>query len=427
MHSRSIGGIPVSAIGLGGMPMSIEDRPEEQRSIDRTVLIASVTFMEEVRQELLAKKREKNIREARQKARELWLRLKTASRQDQRDLVAVLPELQDWALAQHVCEASIRAAAHKPDEALHLADLAVLIAGRVAWEESWRTLLEGYCWAHVANARRVANDFAGADKAFAQAWTLWRASEASDQDLLPEWRMYDLEASLRREQHRFPEALELLTKARAGIGANSVAAARILLKKEHVLEQMDDIQGALAVLLEAAPIVEASQDSRLLFTLLFETANNLCHLRRFEESRMNLPLIRDLAVQQGNELDLIRVVWLEARLQAGEGQRQEAMTRLEQVRQDFVACGLFYDAARASLELAILYLEENRLQAVKALAREMAPIFQSQGVHREAVAALKLFSDAALRETVTLELIQGVLAEIRREPSPQSQWQKDRE
>jgi aryl-alcohol dehydrogenase-like predicted oxidoreductase len=33
MKTRMIGDITVSAIGLGGMPMSIEGRPEEARSI----------------------------------------------------------------------------------------------------------------------------------------------------------------------------------------------------------------------------------------------------------------------------------------------------------------------------------------------------------------------------------------------------------
>jgi aryl-alcohol dehydrogenase-like predicted oxidoreductase len=36
MRQRSIGGTSVSAIGLGGMPMSIEGRPDEDRSI-RTI------------------------------------------------------------------------------------------------------------------------------------------------------------------------------------------------------------------------------------------------------------------------------------------------------------------------------------------------------------------------------------------------------
>ena len=33
MHTRTIGDVQVSAIGLGGMPMSIEGRPDEQRSV----------------------------------------------------------------------------------------------------------------------------------------------------------------------------------------------------------------------------------------------------------------------------------------------------------------------------------------------------------------------------------------------------------
>ncbi|GID29187.1 aldo/keto reductase [Paractinoplanes brasiliensis] len=48
MQSRRIGDVTVSAIGLGGMPMSIEGRPDEDRSI-RTIhaaLDAGVTFID---------------------------------------------------------------------------------------------------------------------------------------------------------------------------------------------------------------------------------------------------------------------------------------------------------------------------------------------------------------------------------------------
>src|SRR5215469_10226939 len=48
MQQRSIGGTLVSAIGLGGMPMSIEGRPDEDRSI-RTIhaaLDAGVTLID---------------------------------------------------------------------------------------------------------------------------------------------------------------------------------------------------------------------------------------------------------------------------------------------------------------------------------------------------------------------------------------------
>jgi aryl-alcohol dehydrogenase-like predicted oxidoreductase len=48
MRNRTIGGIEVSAIGLGGMPMSIEGRPDEDRCIAtiHAALDAGVTFID---------------------------------------------------------------------------------------------------------------------------------------------------------------------------------------------------------------------------------------------------------------------------------------------------------------------------------------------------------------------------------------------
>ncbi|MDT4921271.1 MAG: hypothetical protein QOI15_2173 [Pseudonocardiales bacterium] len=48
MHTRMIGDVRVSAIGLGGMPMSIEGRPDEQRSVAtiHAALDAGVTLID---------------------------------------------------------------------------------------------------------------------------------------------------------------------------------------------------------------------------------------------------------------------------------------------------------------------------------------------------------------------------------------------
>jgi hypothetical protein len=45
---------------------------------------------------------------------------------------------------------------------------------------------------------------------------------------------------------------------------------------------------------------------------------------------------------------------------------------------------------------------------VKRLAEEMIPIFQAADVHREALAALLLFQEAARHETLTLKLAREV-------------------
>jgi transcriptional regulator with XRE-family HTH domain len=400
---------------------------EELGRIDRAVIAAGWSTAEEVRTRLTSYKRKRKATVARREAEELWARLKPLSRQARRDRVADSPELRSWALAERVCEASVRAAANSPQEALDLADLALFIAGQVEGGEDWRRRLAGYAWAHMANARRVANDLSGADEAFVQAWDLWRAGAVTDPGLLPEWRMLSFEASLRREQHRFLEALELLDRATRVTDGDPATTGRIFLKKEHVCEQMGDLGGALVALAEATPFVEASGDPRLLFALFFETVNDLCAVERHAEAAKLLPEVQKLAEQLGNELDLIRVVWLAARVAVGQGKWEEATTGLEQVRREFMVRQLPYDAARACLELAAIYLKEGQTGEVKTLAREMAPIFQAQGIAREALVSLALFRDAAQQETATVELARRVIVEIekarRLAPRPENRRQ----
>ncbi|HEY2291874.1 MAG TPA: helix-turn-helix domain-containing protein [Thermoanaerobaculia bacterium] len=397
--------------------------PGVRRAIDRSCLTQAWSFLDGWRSKLVREATRVKVERARRKAQELWARLKSATRQDRREAVGTLPEFQSWALAERVCEASICAAAHKPEDALDLADLALFIAQRVEGDEGWRLRLEAYCWAHIGNARRVANDYANADKTFVRVWKLWGSSNAGDPDLFPQWRVLDLEASLRREERRFSEALDLLDRALAANKAGGPAIGHILLNKEFVFDQMGDHQGALESLKQAIPFVKASGNKRLIFALRFKIANNLCQLGRCQEALKELPQVRELAEDQGNELDLIRVLWLEARVLARQGKADEAALALDQVRRDFTARGLPYDAALASLDLAILWLESKRTADVRNLARTLAWVFQAHGVTRDALAALALFRDAAQRETVTVELVQRVIADLERaNPPAPPQW-----
>ena len=360
--------------------------------------------------------------EARKVADQIWAALEPFPIQRRRHLIGLsLQASGSWALAERVSHESVRMAAHDVKEALELADLALAIAKLVPGEENWRARVQGYCWAHIANARRVANDHAGADEAFARAWDLWRAGAKPDPDLLAEWRLLDLEASLRRAERRFSESLALLDQARAGSGGDPFAVGRILLNREHVCEQMGDIQNALSVLAEAVHFVEASGDARLLFALRFKSANHLCHLERHEEAAELLPEVRELAIQQGNELDLLRLVWLASKVAAGQGKAADAITGLEQVRGDFTTRRMPYDAALSGLDLAVLLLKDRRTAEVKELADAMVWIFKAKGIAREALAALQLFCDAALQEAATVKLARRAIADIeqaRRSASP---------
>ena len=191
--------------------------PAELRRIDRAVIADGWTRAADLRGKLIVDKKHRKVEAARREAGVLWSRLKTLSREARREVVEDAPEFQTWALAERLCLESERAAAHDAQEAIHLADLALRIAERVEGD-TFRSRLRGYAWAYKGNALRVSGHLDKAEEAFDRAWKLWRAGTGVDPALLPEWRMLSLEASLRRVQHRFAEALELLARAARGRG-----------------------------------------------------------------------------------------------------------------------------------------------------------------------------------------------------------------
>lgn len=351
------------------------------------------------------------VEEALREGEVVWRVLESLSADERRRRIEAAPPgaCRSWAaLARTVCEASERLAAESAGEALELARLAQLIAGKVPGEEGEKA--KSFGWGYLGNARRVGNDFDGADDAFARAWESWPAGIGSE--WFPKWRLLDLEASLRRAQHRWTEALERLDRARACSGGDTLAAARILLKKSNVFHQMGEAQKALDVLEEAAPLVESLGDPHLLFALRFNTADNLARLERHEEAARLRPEVDRLAAGQAKGLDSIRVVWLGAKVKAGTGRKEEAMADLERVQDAFAAEELPYDAALAGLDLSVLWLEAGRTAVVRELAEAMAWIFVSKKIHREALASLAVFCEAAKQEAATVALARQVIGEV---------------
>ncbi|HTG37151.1 MAG TPA: helix-turn-helix transcriptional regulator [Thermoanaerobaculia bacterium] len=346
--------------------------------------------------------------EARQQARALWARLKRLPATQRRALVEKSAELRTWALCELLCDESIKAAGDSADRALELADLALRVAELIPGEEPWRSRVQGYAWAHVGNARRVQGDLPGADEAFGRSQKLWLAGSHGDSGLLDEARVLDLEVSLRRDQTRFAEALDLLDRALAV--DRGVLAKHLLVNKANALLGVGDYEKAIAILHQATPLVEADGESRLLFALKFNLAANLYFLGRYDETEALMPLLWKLVNQLGKDLDFVRLHWLEARVSTGLGRTEQAIEGLSRVREEFTSRGIAYDMALVSLELAVLYLEQQRTPEVRTLARQMTPVFRAQGVHKGALAALRLFLDAVEREVVTVEFARKLVA-----------------
>jgi transcriptional regulator with XRE-family HTH domain len=392
-----------------GMAWDLDDPAGPGRRRAEAVAARSARLAADFSRSLLSLlSREGEALQAREQAAPLWTRLRRHTAEERLGLVEGSLKFRSWALCERVAAESIAAAPNHPRQALELAELARRIAELAPGTESWSRRLQGYAWAHVGNARRVCNDLPGAEEAMARAWKLWEAGGPEGEGILNEAWLPGLDATLRRAQRRFPEALTRIEEALA-LDIYGELRAQILLTKARILETLGNPERSTAVLVEAAPLINGQREPRLVMFLQFNLLVNLCRLGRSGEAEAGLPELRLLAERLGEELDLVRMVWLEGKIAAGLGRTGEAYAAFQQVRREFTARELAYDAALVSLELALLLLEQGRAAEVRGLAGEMVWIFRAQGVHRETLAALQLFWDAARKEEATAELARRVV------------------
>ncbi|MFL6293498.1 MAG: tetratricopeptide repeat protein, partial [Thermoanaerobaculia bacterium] len=319
-----------------------------------------------------------------------------------------------WALAERLALASGAKAADDADAALDLARLAVRVAELTPGGAGWRSRVAGFCRGFLGNAQRVKGDFPAAEEAFLQSDRLWLAGAAADPGLILDGtRLLDLKASFRRSQGRYDESFQLLEEALARCGSRH-AEGRVLLQMAVTLEQKGDWEKAIEMLEQASSRIDPRKEPRLLWVVRFSMGVNLCNALRFGAALELLPEVRRLALQLGNGLDLLRVRWLDALISAGLGRVEQAVADLAYVAGELIALGIAFDAARACLDLAQLYLQQGRAAEVTRIAGQVVEVFKAQRVQEPALAAVILFQEAAEQERATIELARQLSSYLRR-------------
>ena len=371
------------------------------------------------RPEIAAQRR--RLAAARLSAPDLWRELEGHPHERRRALVWEDARFQSWGLFELLIERSRQATLADPRRAEDLLRLALDVAEQFQPEEHGPGSSEAAkarTWAWLGNASRVLGDFRQAEAAFQTAELYLSRSWL---DPLDEALLLELKAPLRRAQHRFDESLELLEDAIAIYREVNEPhlQGRALLVKGLALRYKGDLKGAADCFRTSLFLLDGLREPRLLVTGQYNLIGCLQDAGRNSEAAALIPDAKKMIEQAGVRADLMRLRWLEGRVLASLGRLAEAEEALAEVREAFIEDGAAFDAALVSLDLATVYLRQDRAVETRLLAEEILHIFQSREIYQEALASLIVFQKAVEKEQLTLGLVQEIasyLEEARNNP-----------
>jgi tetratricopeptide (TPR) repeat protein len=331
-------------------------------------------------------------------------------------------EAASWGFCETLVEKSLALRFTDAKGMLHLANLARLAADRLdpqQYGEERRVDMQARTWGELANAYRVNDDFAQAEAAMACALDLRSRGTA---DPLLYARIAELNAALLCEKRQFREAFRMLDLSyairRRHSGARGVGWVLIL--RGLYTGYAGRPEEGLQLLVRGLSLIDRERDPQLVFQALHNILLLRVELGDYEQARRQLQRMRPLYAARAVGTELMKLHWIEGQIAAGLGDLVTAEATYQQIRQEFEDLGLGYEAALASLDLAGVWLRQGRTSEVRRTVAELAAVFRTLGVEREALSALHMLQDSLERDQATLEilrLVSGILRRLQNEPA----------
>jgi tetratricopeptide (TPR) repeat protein len=336
---------------------------------------------------------------------------------ERRATIRTAPRYRLYGFAEQLCELSREAGFSDVARALELAELAVEVSDGLDPRLYFPRITadqQGLARAFLGNARRVASDLFGADRAFHEGRQFLR--EGTESPILHA-EFSSLLSSLRIDQARYPEARRMLEEAREIFEqwGHPEDVVRVLIQLEICTGHAGEVETAVRLCAQALEALKPVEDKRLHLAVhhdltwwTVDLGDGLEALARFQQAQ---PLYERFAEDPWVQL---RRRWLEGRIHAVLGDHDVARRAFEEVREQASRRELAFEFAMVSLELALVHLREGDIGRVQDLAEEMTPIFRSQDLHRYALAALYLFRHDARSQRITTGLLREILSYLRR-------------
>ena len=322
---------------------------------------------------------------------------------------------KNWALCELVIDQAFSEGFKDPVSATEFGLLAVAISESLKPTESKRELLcdlRSRAHSILGNALRISGSLADATAHFAKAeeWLSIGTGEPCERA-----RFLELKSYLAGESREFSKALSLLEETIRIYHAQGEhhRLGRTLIIKGHQLGEKGDVAGAVESLRQGLTKIDETQEPRLVLVAKHNLVRHLYQAGRYHQAIKLLPETRALHQQMGSEMDQVRFNWLEAMILRDSNELGPAEQILQEVKAFFVDRGVAHDSALVSLDLAAIYLRQQRTAELKELATEMLTIFRALRVNREAIAALVLFQKAVEMENVSLGLMRDLAAYLK--------------
>jgi len=353
-------------------------------------------------------RRHRKEREGLERALEAALR--SSGEQNAEVFSPAVLSLRGWTRVEALLRLSFEERYRDPQRMLLLALAARLAAEQLGTRKLGPGLAADFqarAWAEVGNAYRVNEQFELAEAALVHAQ---RFLDEGTGDLLLLARLADIQASLRSDQRRLGEALDLLAVVhdlylQAG---NCHLAGRALIKSGITTHYDGNPQRAVQFLREGLQLIDPEKDPRLAASAKLSVTDALVDCGDFQEAGRMLLGSGLRQTFAADLLSLLKLRWVEGKVLAGLGKLGRAERTFEQVREEFLQREREYDAALVGLELAAVWLRQGKAARVRELAEETYEILRDLGVQHEAFKAAFFLREAGRQQVLTLDLLRKV-------------------
>jgi tetratricopeptide (TPR) repeat protein len=283
-----------------------------------------------------------------------------------------------------------------PDTALEMADLAIEVARHLDAGRYGSCVVEdarAVAWSYLGNAFRISSDYRRAEQALHQAWS---HHVLAGEDAYTETELLTFTSSLRKDQNRYQEAVQLSDRAialyREGQDCHLEGAALIL--KGLILEQEGRTRAAIPVLRAGLDRIDPQRDPRKVLAGSHNLIWCIAQDGKPEKAQELLEQNRYLHQNLGR-LDLARVQWLEGKIANELGHFTEAKTVLHEACESFLELQVGAEVFLVSLDLAGAYSLSGEHRQAKTVLGELIPLGEALGLSEEVCLARLLYEKAS--------------------------------